>query len=303
MYELDVHSPLTLDEALQLKNKHGENLKILAGGTDILVHIRNDIEALGERPSLLNLSKIEGLDFVKDTMDYVEIGPLVTHSELIQSQLIRRYIPALGKAAGFIGSPQIRNQGTLGGNIVNASPAADSLPILYARDAEIEVSTIDGRTLIPIGEFIKGPGLVDLDPRGIVTKIVVPKLTGYIGDYVSLRQRKATAINVVSLGAEALVTEDFVIEDIRIALGAVSPTVVRAERTERLLQGRVLTSGLIEEAVELISRECVPIDDIRSNKSYRSQMTGVLLEKYLQNIVSSTNPNLSYPKILSFNER
>lgn len=283
MYMLNIHSPKTLDEALQLKNQHGKNLKILAGGTDLLVHIRNNAEG-GEKPSLLNLSKIEGLNFVKETSDCVEIGPLVTHSNLMLNQGIMGNIPALCKAVGFIGSPQIRNQGTLGGNIVNASPAADSLPVLYARDAEIEVSTFDCSTLIPIREFIKGPGLVDLGPCGIVTKIVVPKLAGYFGDYLSLRQRKAVSINVVSLGVETLVSEDGLIEDIRVALGAVSPTVVRAERTERLLRGKVFSTGLIEEAVKLISRECVPIDDIRSNKSYRGEMTGVLLEKYLQNI-------------------
>jgi CO/xanthine dehydrogenase FAD-binding subunit len=167
---------------------------------------------------------------------------------------------------------------------VNASPAADSLPILYARDTKIEVGTIDGSVLIPINKFIKGPSLVDLDSRGIVTKIVVPKLTGYIGDYLSLRQRKAISINVVSLGAEARVSRSGYIEDIRVALGAVSPTVVRGEKTERLIQNRKTSSELIEEAIELIQRENVPIDDIRSNKMYRSKMTGVLLERFLRSM-------------------
>lgn len=281
MYLFNILSPGTLDEALQLKKEYGEELHILAGGTDLLVHNRNDA-AFNERPSLLNLSKVEELNFVRETGDYVEIGPLVTHSELIQNQLIKTHIPALCKAARFIGSPQVRNQGTLGGNIVNASPAADSLPILYARDAEIEVCTFDSRELIPIGEFIKGPGLVDLDPSGIVTKIVVPKLEGYCGDYLSLRQRKAISINVVSLCAEIKLASNQVIEDMRIALGSVSPTVVRCGQTESFLIDNILSNDLIREACALVQEECFPITDIRSNKEYREAMVGTLLQRFLQ---------------------
>ena len=167
---------------------------------------------------------------------------------------------------------------------MHASPAADSLPVLYARNTMIEVSTLDGKALLPISKFIKGPGLVDMDPAGIVTKIVVPKLSGYFGDYLSLRQRKAISINVVSLGAEMLVSNDGVIEDVRVAFGAVSPTVVRGVKTEQLLRNRKRSSELVIEAVDLVQSECVSIDDIRSNKMYRGAMAGVLLQKFLQSI-------------------
>jgi len=283
LYDLEIYSPTTLDDALQLKKKHGEELQILAGGTDVLVHIQNNMD-LWKRKKLLNISKIETLSLINETHKTIEIGPLVTHSQLIQSQLIAQHVPAFSKAASFIGSPQIRNQGTIGGNIVNASPAADTLPVLYARDAWIEVCTFKGEKVTPIADFITGPGIVDLDPAGIVTKIIVPKMPDYFGDYLSLRQRKSMSINVVSLCAESLVSEDGSIEDIRIALGAVSPTVVRAEKTERFLQGKKLTVKLIKRASRLVSGECVPIDDIRSNQIYRSQMTGVLLEEYLQKV-------------------
>ena len=284
MYELDIFSPKTVGEALELKNERGEALHPIAGGTDVLISVYNNRVDWGSRPSLLNLSRIEELHFIRETSDSVEIGPLVTHCEIIENPVIATYVPALSKAVSFIGSPQIRNQGTIGGNIVNASPAADSLPVLYARDAMIEVSTLDGKALLPISEFIKGPGLVDMDPAGIVTKIVVPKLGGYIGDYLSLRQRKAISINVVSLGAEILVSRDGVIEDVRIALGAVSPTVVRGVRTEQLLRNRRLSSELMREAVDLIQLECVPIDDFRSNREYRGAMAGVLIQKFLKSI-------------------
>ncbi|TFG37771.1 MAG: xanthine dehydrogenase family protein subunit M [Candidatus Aminicenantes bacterium] len=284
MYEIDIISPKTVGEALELKNERGEVLHPIAGGTDVLVSVYNNRVDWGSRPSLLNLSRIEELHFIRETSDSVEIGPLVTHREIIENPVIATHVPALSKAVSFIGSPQIRNQGTIGGNIVNASPAADSLPVLYARDAMIEVSTLDGKALLPIREFIKGPGLVDLDPAGIVTKIVVPRLSGYFGDYLSLRQRKAISINVVSLGAEMLVSNDGVIEDVRVAFGAVSPTVVRGVKTEQLLRNRKRSSELVIEAVDLVQSECVPIDDIRSNKMYRGAMAGVLLQKFLQSI-------------------
>jgi carbon-monoxide dehydrogenase medium subunit len=285
MYDLEIYSPIGLDEALQLKKKHGEELQILAGGTDLLIQLQNNTDSW-KRKKLLNISRIESLSLVHETPHEIEIGPLVTHSQLEQNQLIAKHVPALSKAASFVGSPQIRNQGTIGGNIVNASPAADTLPILYTRDAKIEVRTLNGEKILPVTDFITGPGTIDLDPIGIVTKIIVPKMPGYMGDYLSLRQRKSMSINVVSLCAESMVSEDGVIEDIRIALGAVSPTVVRAKKTETFLQGKKISITLIENACRLVTGECIPIDDIRSNQKYRSQMTGVLLEEYLQKVTT-----------------
>ena len=146
MYEIDIISPKTIGEALELKNERGETLHPIAGGTDVLISVYNNRVDWGSRPSLLNLSKIEELHFIRETSDSVEIGPLVTHTEIIENPVIATHVPALSKAVSFIGSPQIRNQGTIGGNIVHASPAADSLPVLYARDAMIEVSTLDGES-------------------------------------------------------------------------------------------------------------------------------------------------------------
>lgn len=283
MYKLDIHSPKTLDEALELKNSHGDMLHPLAGGTDVLVSLRSNRVDWGSKPSLLNLNNIEELHFVKETRDTVEIGPLQTHNELIHNPLIKDHIPTLCKALSYIGSPQIRNQGTIGGNIVHSSPAADSLPVLYMRDTKIEVSTIQKSVLVPIQDFITGPGSVELDPHGIVTKIVVPKHPGYRGDYLTLRQRKAISINVVSVGSEILMSNEGRVEDIRIALGAVSPTVVRGEKTERYLKNKQLSQQIIEVSKELIQEECIPIDDIRSKKRYRSAMTGVLLSRFLRN--------------------
>lgn len=279
MYEFDIHSPANLEEALELKATLGAELHPFAGGTDVLVSIRNNRVDWGDRPLLLNLNRIHDLHLVEETAETIEIGSLLTHSEIAHHPLIQKHIPALAKAVLYIGSPQIRNRGTIAGNMCHASPAADSLPILYCRNAKIGVQTQNRTILVPIEEFITGPGFIALDPCGIVTKISVPKLPNYIGDYLTLRQRQALSCNVVSVGVEMLQEGEIV--DIRIALGAVAPTVVRGSKTENLLCDKILTHDLINEAHDLIQTECVPIDDVRSNKSYRQAMTGVLLSRFL----------------------
>ncbi|MHA2225385.1 MAG: FAD binding domain-containing protein [Candidatus Hodarchaeales archaeon] len=281
MYNFDIKSPSDLREALELKATWGADLHSLAGGTDILISVRNNRVDWGKKPKLLNLNNIKELHFIRETPQTIEIGPLVTHSEMITNPIIRAHVPALAKAVSYIGSPQIRNRGTIAGNLCHASPAADSLPLLYCRNAQIEVQVKDRISLDPIEEFITGPGTIALEPNGLVTKIIVPKLPHYQSDYLTLRQRQALSCNVVSLGIEILRKEAGTILDIRIALGAVSPTVVRGKKTEDLLIGKVLSFKLINEASDLIQTECVPIDDVRSNKEYRQAMTGVLLARFL----------------------
>lgn len=280
MYDFEIRSPSDLREALELKATLGADLHPLAGGTDVLVSIRNNRVDWGGKPKLLNLNNIEELHFVRETTKSIEIGPLLTHTEISTHLIIKTHIPALAKAVKFIGSPQIRNRGTIVGNMCHASPAADSLPILYCRNAKIEVQTLEETTLTPIDDFITGPGTIALNECGIVTKIVVPKLSNYIGDYLTLRQRQALSCNVVSVGVEMYQRSEE-IQDIRIALGAVAPTVVRGRKTEKILINKLLTKTLINEARELIKTECIPIDDVRSNKDYRQSMTGILLSRFL----------------------
>jgi carbon-monoxide dehydrogenase medium subunit len=282
MYDFEILKPRSLIGALELKQKYGDDLHPLAGGTDVLISIRNNRVNWGEKPRLLDLNNLKSeLHFINESTKTIEIGSLMTHTEIINNRLVETHIPALKKALSLIGSPQIRNRGTMTGNLVHASPAADSLPILYTREAQVEVQSLHETKKIPISEFITGPGFVDLDPSGIVTKVIIPKLPDYTGDYLSLRQRRALSCNVVSVGAEVL-KYDNVIEEIRIALGAVSPTVVRGKKTEKLLKQKLLSEELLNEAEMLIQTECIPITDVRSNMEYRRAMIGVLLKRFLQ---------------------
>ena len=286
MYNFDVKSPTSLSEALALMDQYQNQIKPMAGGTDVLILVRNNLGQWGEIPIILNLSSIPDLDFIRETEDTIEIGPLVTHTDVLESSIIKKYIPSLTKAVSIVGSPQIRNLGTIIGNICRGSPAADTLGVLYAREAKIHVQTIDDEKIIPISEFLTGPGMTTLPDNGLVTKLEIPKLPGYVSDYFSLRQRDALSIVVISVAIEALFnTEKSQIEDIRIVLGAVAPTFVRAPKTEALLKSQPLSQELISQVEQLVVSECKPITDVRSNKEYRQAMTGVLLGRFLRNVI------------------
>ncbi|MHA2156075.1 MAG: FAD binding domain-containing protein [Candidatus Hodarchaeales archaeon] len=278
-------SPTSLAEALAIKDQYGSDIFPLAGGTDVLVMVRNKLGVWGESPPLLNLNSIPDLNFIQETDTNIEIGPLVTHTQLLESPIIAKNIPVLKKAVSIIGSPQIRNLGTIVGNMCRASPAADTLAPLYTRNTLVQVQTVNNSELLPIDEFISGPGQISIPKNGLVTKIVIPKLEGYRGDYISLRQRYALSIVVVSIAVEVLLSKDKLkIDDIRISLGAVAPTIVRARKTESLLKSHTFSEDLIEQSEKMIVEECRPISDIRSNKRYRKAMTGVLLGRILKNL-------------------
>lgn len=288
MYNLDIETPKSLMEALTLKNKFKDGIQPLAGGTDVLVMVRNKLGKWGASPRLLNLTQIQELKFITENDGFIEIGPLTTHTQILESLIIKQYFPAFVKAVAYVGSPQIRNLGTIIGNICRASPAADSLPVLYARDAQIQIQTINNKKIIPIEEFITGPGQTVLPNNALVTKLIIPKLPNYIGDYTSIRQRIALSIVVVSVAIEAQFNQEKRrLEDIRISLGAVSPTIIRARKTEKLLMTEKLTFDLIMEAKTKVKTECVPITDIRSNKEYRQAMTSVLLGRFLDKLIRS----------------
>jgi CO/xanthine dehydrogenase FAD-binding subunit len=289
MYEFDIKSPTTLQEALELKHKYKSKIRPLAGGTDILVLARNNPGLWGDNPLLLNLNTIPDLRFINENSDTIEIGPLVTHTQLAENDSIRTHVPALAQALGTLGSPQIRNLGTLVGNICHASPAADSLCILYTRETSLQITTIDGERIVKISDFITNPGQISIPENGLVSKVIIPKLPNFRSEFRSLRQRIALSIVVVSAAVELLLDEDSIVNDVRIALGAVAPTIVRVPKTEALLRSKKLTDDLITQVKELVPTECVPITDIRSNKEYRQAMTGVLVARLLREIRDEFN--------------
>ena len=265
-----IFSPVYVPECLNLLGRF-PNAKMLAGGTDLLVRLKDEIN----RPDIIDISHIEEMKGITDLNDKIKIGALVTFSEIIENEIPTANAGVLVQAAKIIGSPQIRNRGTIGGNIANASPAGDTLPPLFVLEAEIEIAGMNYSRTIPIKDFFIAPGKSVLTDREIITAVIIPKMKNWDGAFVRLGQREALAISKVSL-ALLLKIKDDKIEEARIALGAVAPTVIRAIQTEKELKGKRLDN--ISEAIKIIREEVSPISDIRSIAEYRKEMCGVLLE-------------------------
>jgi CO/xanthine dehydrogenase FAD-binding subunit len=275
------HSPATLVEALDLMAERGRELKIIAGGTDLMVAM--NAGALDDA-EFLDIWRIDELRGIEDEGERISIGALTTYTELIRSPLVRESAPALVSASRTIGAVQIQNRGTIGGNIVNASPAGDSLPALAAYDAELELVSARGRRRVAFDGFYTGYRRTVLEADEMVFAVRVPKLKAGERDFFyKVGTRRAQAISKIVMAARAEV-EGKTIRSIRIGIGSVAPTVIRAPRTEQLLTGGPLSPALIEQARRMISSEVAPITDLRSTEHYRRTVTGNVLVKFLRDI-------------------
>ena len=277
-----VHSPRTLTEAYAALAERGGALKVIAGGTDLMV-LMNAYQL--DIREFLDIWRVDELRGIADETGTIRIGALTTYTEIIRSALVQRHIPALVAASRTIGAIQIQNRGTLGGNVVNASPAGDSLPVLAAYDAMVEVGSARGLRVVPFNKFYTGYRRSVLEPDELVLGVRIPKLeTGAQDFFCKVGTRRAQAISKTVLAAKAR-TVNSVVESISIGVGSVAPTVIRARQTERLLSGAKLTDEVIHQARETISREVVPITDLRSTEHYRRTVTGNILARFLRGLL------------------
>ena len=271
----------TVSEALEVLSGNNETLKILAGGTDLLVMIQENLISPGE---LLDISRIEELKGIEEDEGRIRLGALVTHGRIAESSLLREKALPLVESCTEVGSPQIRNLGTIGGNLVMASPSGDSIPALYVLGAEVILASKEGERSIPIEDFLIGVKKSVIRPEELLVAVTFPGMRADDrGFFKKLGQRKALAISKVSISA-IVSLRDGVVTSVRIALGAVATTVIRTPRTESFLVGQALTPEVISEAARLCSEESRAITDIRSTASYRDEMAGVLLARGLEEI-------------------
>lgn len=275
------YSPATLADAYAALTERGAALKVIAGGTDLMVLMNAQQLDAAE---FLDLWRVDELRGIADEGERLRIGALTTYTQLIGSPLVQRHVPALVAASRTIGAIQIQNRGTLGGNVVNASPAGDSLPVLAAYDAEIEIGSARGARRVPFNQFYTGYRRTMLEPDELVLAVRVPKLqTGERDFFWKVGTRRAQAISKTVLAVKAKAA-DGVIESISIGVGSVAPTVIRAPQTEALLTAAPLTPMLIDHARQLIAREVAPITDLRSTEHYRRTVTGNVLVKFLRQL-------------------
>ena len=269
-------SPATLDDFFDLRWEYPE-ARLLAGGTDLLVRLKDSLSW----PVLIDICGLQELQGISANGNAITIGALTTYTELLSSDILKQHASVLLQAAQLVGSPQIRNRGTIGGNIANGSPAGDTLPPLYVLQATVVTADSKGSRKIPIEEFFTGPGKTVLLRNEIIVSIDIPIAQNNKQIFLRLGQRKALAISKVSIAVSARIGNER-IDDIRIALGSVGPTVIRANKTEELLKGAALTDASIQAACEAVETEAVPISDIRSDAEYRREMCGVLLKSALR---------------------
>jgi CO/xanthine dehydrogenase FAD-binding subunit len=266
--------PRTLDELWDFLEAD-PNTAVYAGGTDLLVNLR----AGRINPNkLVCLERIEEIRGVRDAGAEVFIGAATTHSSVLQDPLVRCEFPVLAKAVRVLASPAIRTMGTIGGNIVNASPAGDTLPPLYVLEAEVEIVSRKETKRIPVADFIVGPGQVRLRAEEIVKGVWIRKAPAFnVHHFEKVGLRKSQACAVASLAALLSVSEDMKIERTRLAWGSVGPTVVRSAEVEEALVGQEPEPEKLLEIARLVERIVSPIDDVRASAQYRRIVAGRLL--------------------------
>ena len=272
-------TPRTLSEALEeLAAFPGS--RPLAGGTDLMVALEAGTLAAGRYVSLLGCPELRGIDV---TSDGVSLGALTTYTEIRRSRVLQSDYPMLIAAASETGGVATQNRGTVGGNIANASPAADTPPALLAYDASLELMSSEGTRMVPYVHFHRGYKKTDLQPGELIARIHLPRrsLSRASRDYYrKVGTRRAQAISKVCFAGTIRLEGDRV-QDVRIALGSVAPTAVRATRAEAALQGNALTPAALAAAEEALVSEIAPIDDIRSTALYRARVACNLLREFL----------------------
>ncbi len=269
--------PKTIKEATSLLSKYDRKAKVIAGGTDLLVQIGN--RAI-EPEYLVDISYIPGLDYIDcDDKQGLRIGALTTIRIIEKSDKLRRMYPVISQAAGLLGSTAIRNVGTIGGNLCNAAPSADSAPALIGLSSRAKIVGPRGERTVPVEDFFTGPGGTVLRSSELLVEIQVPVLSPNIkGVYLKHAIRKALDLAIIGVAVVTTMNGD-VLSDIKIVLGAVAPTPIRAKKAEAILVGKKISEELLQKAGEAAADESSPIDDVRSSADYRRQMVRVLVAR------------------------
>ena len=280
--DFDYYCPDSLKEACEMLARFGPRAKLLAGGTDLLPKMKQELLAPQVIISVKNIQELETIQDVEGKG--VVIGARVTHNNLAGSSILQRRYPSVAEAAHTLANNQVRNRGTIGGNIVNAVPSADLPPILIALGAMVTLVGLGGARTFPLEQFFIGPNQSVIGPGEILTEIIIPDQPTTGSAYFKFGLRHSGALAVVGVAAAVTMQDDRVM-DARIILGAVAPTPMRARKAEQSLTGKRVSEDLLEQAGQHAARECRPISDIRSSEEYRRDMVRVFVKRALRKAI------------------
>jgi CO/xanthine dehydrogenase FAD-binding subunit len=280
-YEME--TPKNLDEALQKMAREPGEWKALAGGTDLMVLLE---AGKLQHQNFLSIWKLPELRGIEISPTHVTLGALTTYSEIQRNDVLAREFPLLARAAAETGSVATQNRGTIGGNIANASPAADSPPALLVYDAELELVSAQGTRMVPYQGFWTGYKTIGLREGELIRGIrLTREMTNWKQFYRKVGTRRAQAISKICFAGAAQLRAGR-ITAVRIALGSVAPTALCAVKTEQVLSGEKLTRACMAEALETLGREISPIDDIRSTARYRLRVAQNLLTEFCNSLTA-----------------
>ena len=279
MKPFDFVQPTTTDAALAALAEHSPNVRILAGGTDYVVELKHVAQSPGV---VVDVSRLEDLKGIEVTDAGLRIGAGVTHTEIMADPLIAEHVPAMIDAAHTVGAVQTRNLGT-------CVPSMDSGPVLLALDAQVTILGPKGTRQIDLAEFFVGVRKTALEPDELLLEVIIPtENLGKPAGFIKFGLRKGQALALVN-AASAVRIEDGKFKDVRIALGAVAPVVMRATKAEAVLEGQAVSQDLIAEAAKLAVTEAKPIDDFRASKEYRNSLIEVGTRRTLQAALEAAN--------------
>ncbi|MBC8505505.1 MAG: xanthine dehydrogenase family protein subunit M [Anaerolineales bacterium] len=289
MQDFEFLQPKSLAELSDLLA--GSDTRLVAGGTDVIPKMRHNLFAAS---TLIDLSRVDDLNFIQEDEGEVKIGACVTHQQIAESELLALVNPSLVAASASVGCVQTRNRGTLGGNIANASPAADAVPPLFVYSAQVHLRDKDAQRAVPITEFFTGPGSTMLGSGEYIHHISFPRLKGAWGSaFQKMGKRSGMAIAVVSAAAAVVLDESGAVKDARIALGSVAPTVVRCLLAESILVNQEPTPELVKKAADACITDISTISDVRSTAEYRQHAAAVLAGRAIQQAVYQARMRLA----------
>ncbi|WNS77393.1 xanthine dehydrogenase family protein subunit M [Bacillus sp. DTU_2020_1000418_1_SI_GHA_SEK_038] len=281
--EIDVISPVTLTECLTIISNKDKDSRLIAGGTDAVVRMK---DGKWRPETWININGLRELRYIHEKEGEIHIGPLTTHTDIVHSTLLQEKADVLVQASREVGAIQMQNIGTIGGNIGTASPAGDTIPALFVLNAVLELSALNNKRLVPIEEFFIGPGRTVLKDNEMITKIIIqPQDENEIGIFQKLGPRKAQSISIVNVAISLLMGEGRQVLSGKIAFGSVAPTIIRAKKCESIMTLNPLTDELIQNIAKIAWKEVMPITDTRATAQYRRDMASALLERGLYRLI------------------